>query len=100
MQILWWILVGLIAGWVTGKIMRGTGFGWFTDILLGIAGALLGGEMMRLLGFQGRGGFIYTVVLAIAGAVVLTWLYRKVFGRKSNKAIDRTSSGGNWRNAA
>jgi uncharacterized membrane protein YeaQ/YmgE (transglycosylase-associated protein family) len=100
MQFLWWIVVGLIAGWITGKIMRSSGQGWLLDIVIGIAGALVGGFVMRLLGFQGRGGFIYTVLLAIAGAVALTWLYRLTFGRRTNKSLDRPSSRDDWPKAA
>lgn len=78
MSLIWWIIVGLIAGWATGKIMRGAGYGVLTDILLGIAGAVLGGRIMQALGFAGRGGLIYTILVAIGGAVLLTWLYRLV----------------------
>jgi uncharacterized membrane protein YeaQ/YmgE (transglycosylase-associated protein family) len=82
MQLLWWLIVGLIAGWITGKIMGG-GHGVLMDIILGIAGAFLGGWIMRLLGFAGRGGMIYTIIVAIGGAVILTWLYRLVTGKRS-----------------
>jgi uncharacterized membrane protein YeaQ/YmgE (transglycosylase-associated protein family) len=78
MQLLWWVVVGLIAGWVTGKIMRGSGFGALGDILIGIAGAIVGGAIMRAVGFGGHGGMLYTVLVAIGGAVLLTWLYRLV----------------------
>jgi len=76
MHILWWIIVGLVAGWVTGKIMKGTGYGALMDIFIGIAGALVGGFVMRSLGFAGEGGLIYTMVVAIGGAVVLTAIAR------------------------
>jgi uncharacterized membrane protein YeaQ/YmgE (transglycosylase-associated protein family) len=90
---LWWILVGLVAGWLTGKIMGG-GKGVFGDILLGIGGALLGGWIMRLLGGTGQGGTIYTILVATGGAVLLTWLYRLIT-RKSGG-----SGSGNIRRAA
>ncbi len=54
MGILMWILVGLIAGWLTGKIMKGSGYGFFVDILLGIAGALVGGFIARHLGLDAQ----------------------------------------------
>ncbi len=76
MHILWWIIVGLIAGWATGKIMKGAGYGTFMDIVIGIAGAIIGGFIMRALGFAGQGGFIYTIVIAILGAIVLTAIVR------------------------
>jgi len=76
MHILWWILVGLIAGWATGKIMKGQGYGALMDIVLGIAGAILGGFIMRTLGFKGEGGMIYTIIIATLGAVILTSIVR------------------------
>jgi len=79
MHILWWIIVGLIAGWVTGKIMKGGGYGFIVDILIGIAGALVGGFIMRALGFAGQGGLIYTILVAIGGAVLLTAVARLIF---------------------
>lgn len=79
--LLWWIIVGLIAGWATGKIMGGTGRGFLMDIVIGIAGAIVGGWIMRLIGFAGRGGMIYTILVAIGGAVVLTFIYRLIISR-------------------
>lgn len=76
--LLWWILVGLVAGWVTGKLMKGGGYGVLMDIVIGIAGAIIGGWAMSLAGFASSGGFIYTVVVAILGAMLLTWLVRKL----------------------
>lgn len=58
--------------------MSGHGYGALWDIVLGIAGALVGGEIMRLFGFAGRGGFIYTVIIAIVGACLLTWIVRLI----------------------
>ena len=83
MHLLWWIVVGLIAGWVTGKLMRGSGYGAFMDIVIGIVGAIVGGWIMRAVGFQGRGGMLYTILVATGGAVVLTWLYRLIFAPKA-----------------
>jgi len=80
LHFLWWILVGLIAGWATGKIMKGSGFGVFGDIILGIVGAVIGGWIMQLLGFSGQGGTIYTILIAILGAVILVWILRKIKG--------------------
>ena len=74
MGFVWWIIVGLIAGWATGKIMRGSGYGALWDIVVGIVGAVIGGWIMRSLGFAGQGGLIYTILVAIGGAIVLTFL--------------------------
>ena len=53
--IIWWIVVGLIAGWAAGKIMKGGGYGVIADILLGIVGGIIGGWVVSLVGF-GPGG--------------------------------------------
>ncbi|HMK60598.1 MAG TPA: GlsB/YeaQ/YmgE family stress response membrane protein [Dissulfurispiraceae bacterium] len=83
MGIISWLIVGLIAGWLTGKIMGGPGKGMLMDIIIGLVGALLGGFMMGFLGFKPEGGFIYTIIVAVIGAVVLTWIFRKVTGSKA-----------------
>jgi uncharacterized membrane protein YeaQ/YmgE (transglycosylase-associated protein family) len=90
MAVVWWIVVGLIAGWATGKIMRGAGYGAVIDIVIGIIGAVIGGWIMRSLGFAGQGGMIYTILVAIGGAIVLTLLFRLIFGSRSGG----TGSGG------
>ncbi|HEY2499280.1 MAG TPA: GlsB/YeaQ/YmgE family stress response membrane protein [Candidatus Angelobacter sp.] len=94
MVVLWWIIVGLIAGWATGKIMRGSGYGVIGDIVLGIVGALIGGWIMRALGGTGQGGMIYTILIAILGAVVLTMIVRAITGRRPS------SGSGGMRRAA
>ncbi len=78
MFILWWIVVGLIAGFLTGKLMKGSGFGPIMDIVVGIVGAVVGGFIMRTLGFADQGGLIYTILVAVVGAVLLTLLLRLV----------------------
>ncbi len=82
MFILWWIIVGLIAGFITGKLMKGSGFGTLGDIVVGIIGAIVGGFIMRALGFAGQGGMIYTILIAVVGAVVLTFILRLVSGNR------------------
>ena len=76
MYILWWIVVGLIAGWATGKIMRGAGYGVLADIGLGIVGAVVGGWLMQTLGVSASGGLIPTILVAIVGAVVVVVVVR------------------------
>ena len=78
MGILLWILAGLIAGWLTGKIMKGSGYGFFVDILLGIAGALVGGFIARQFGLDLHGGFIYSTLVALGGAIILVVIIRLV----------------------
>lgn len=77
--IIFWIIVGLIAGWLTGKIMSGNGYGPLMDIIVGIVGAVVGGFLMsHLFGAAGSGGLIYSIVVATIGAVILTFLLRLV----------------------
>lgn len=74
--LVWWIVVGLIAGWAAGKIMKGGGYGVVMDILLGIVGAVVGGWLLGLLGIHSE-GLIGSIIVAIIGAVFLIWLSRK-----------------------
>lgn len=83
MGIISWLIVGLIAGWLTGKIMGGPGKGVLMDVIVGLAGALAGGFLMGLFGFRPEGGLIYTVLVAVVGAVVLTWIVRKLTAGKA-----------------
>ncbi len=73
--IIWWIVVGLIAGWAAGKIMKGGGYGVVADIVLGILGAIIGGWVVGFFGL-GAGGFIWSILVAILGAVILIWITR------------------------
>ena len=82
MQLLWWILVGLVAGWLTGKVMKGGGYGFFVDIILGIVGAVVGGFIARALGLSSEGSLIYTILIALAGAIIVVWLVRLITGKK------------------
>jgi uncharacterized membrane protein YeaQ/YmgE (transglycosylase-associated protein family) len=63
-------------GWAAGKIMKGSGYGPLMDILLGIVGAIVGGWIMRLLGFYTSGGLIPSILVAILGAVVVILIAR------------------------
>jgi uncharacterized membrane protein YeaQ/YmgE (transglycosylase-associated protein family) len=75
--LIWWILVGLIAGFLAGKVMKGGGFGVVMDIVVGIAGAIVGGFVLGLIGIHG-GGLIGSIVVAFVGAVILIWLVRQL----------------------
>ena len=78
MGVISWIIVGLVAGWITGRIEGSPGRGALMDIIIGLLGALVGGFAMSLLGFSPEGGLIYTIVVAVIGAVLHTWIYRKM----------------------
>ena len=71
------ILIGILAGWLAGKIMRGRGFGVLGDLLLGIVGSLLGGLVFGLLGLHAY-SFIGSIVVATVGAMLLLYLVRQV----------------------
>lgn len=78
MEILWFILIGLAAGWLAGVFMRGGGFGVVGDILLGVAGALVGGYLFHQLGLSAGGGLIGALLVATIGAVVVLFAVRLV----------------------
>jgi uncharacterized membrane protein YeaQ/YmgE (transglycosylase-associated protein family) len=77
MEIIWFILIGLAAGWLAGQFMRGGGFGVVGDIVLGVLGAVVGGFLFRLLGLS-AGGLIGSLVVATVGAIVLLALVRLI----------------------
>src|SRR2546427_9354752 len=70
-----WIVIGLLAGWIAGKISRGRGFGCIANVILGLIGALLGGWIFTRLGVWG-GGFLFSLAAATVGAVVLVAIAR------------------------
>lgn len=67
------ILIGMLAGFLAGKIMRGGGFGWVMNLVIGVAGGLLGGLVFGMLGFSGH-GIAGRLITAVAGAVLLLWI--------------------------
>ena len=78
MEILWFVLIGLAAGWLAGHFMRGGGYGALGDIVLGVLGALVGGFLFRQLGLSAGGGLIGALIVATIGAVVVLFLVRLV----------------------
>jgi uncharacterized membrane protein YeaQ/YmgE (transglycosylase-associated protein family) len=84
MGILAWIVLGLIAGFIGSKIVNHTGSGILMDIVLGVVGALVGGFLFSLFGAVGVTGFnIYSMLVAVVGAVVVLWLYHMLIGRRA-----------------
>jgi uncharacterized membrane protein YeaQ/YmgE (transglycosylase-associated protein family) len=80
--LLYWIIVGLLAGWLAGQFTRGTGFGLVGNLIVGILGAILGGFLAGLIGF-GSTNIIGSVIIAFIGAVVLVWLVNTLAGRRA-----------------
>jgi uncharacterized membrane protein YeaQ/YmgE (transglycosylase-associated protein family) len=74
--LLYWLIVGLIAGWLAGVVMKGGGYGVLADIVLGILGGVLGGWIFSRLGIGAGGGLIGGIVVAFIGAVVLVAITR------------------------
>jgi uncharacterized membrane protein YeaQ/YmgE (transglycosylase-associated protein family) len=74
MGILAWIVVGLIAGWLAGQVMKGSGYGVLVDVILGILGGFLGGWIFGTLGIWPGGGMIGSIIVAFVGAVILVGL--------------------------
>jgi uncharacterized membrane protein YeaQ/YmgE (transglycosylase-associated protein family) len=82
MPIIAWIVLGLIAGFVASKIVNRTGEGVIVDVLLGIAGAMVGGWLFHAFGMRGVNGLnLYSMVVATIGAAVVLVLYHALFRR-------------------
>ncbi len=83
MSIIGWLILGLIAGFVASKLVNKQGEGMILDIVLGIIGAFVGGFLFSLIGASGVTGFnLYSMLVAIVGAVVILVLYHALFGRR------------------
>jgi uncharacterized membrane protein YeaQ/YmgE (transglycosylase-associated protein family) len=77
MYFVWQIVIGILAGFLAGKIMRGRGYGLLVDLLLGIVGSMLGGLIFSLLGLYSS-GLIGELVVATVGAVLLIYIVRRL----------------------
>ena len=81
MSFLWFIIIGIVAGYVAGKIMRGGGFGLIVNLVVGI----IGGWLFSLLGIYSTGGIIGSLVVATIGAIVLLWIVSLFSGRRHSE---------------
>ena len=70
MEILWFILIGIVAGWLAGLVVRGRGLGIIADLVVGVIGALVGGYLFGILGVS-AGGTIGSLITATVGAIIL-----------------------------
>ncbi len=77
MYLIWEIFIGILAGFLAGKIMRGKGYGVLIDLLLGMVGSVVGGFVFGLLGLYSY-GLAGQLVIATVGAVILIWLVRRL----------------------
>ena len=76
--LLFWVIVGLVAGFLASLVMRGGGYGIVGDIIVGIVGALIGGFLMSLIGLNTSGNIIYSIIVAFIGACILIATLRAV----------------------
>jgi uncharacterized membrane protein YeaQ/YmgE (transglycosylase-associated protein family) len=82
MSILGWIILGLLSGFIASKIVNRTGEGFVLDIILGIVGAIVGGFLFTAVGASGVTGFnLYSMVVAVIGAIVVLVIYHALFRR-------------------
>lgn len=79
----YWLLLGLVAGWLAGKLSRGRGYGCITDIILGLIGSVIGGWIFTNLKIMG-GGFLYSLAAATLGAVILVSIVHLFTGGPKN----------------
>lgn len=84
MSIIGWLVLGLIAGFIASKLYSGSGQGVLMDIVLGVIGAFVGGFLFSAVGGAPVTGFnLYSMLVAIVGAVVVLFVYHAVVGRKT-----------------
>ncbi|MHC2109090.1 GlsB/YeaQ/YmgE family stress response membrane protein [Methylobacterium sp. CM6246] len=83
MSLLAWIVLGLVAGFIGSKVVNNTGQGLLVDILLGVVGAVVGGFLFNQFGEPGVSGLnLYSLLVAVVGAIVVLWLYHALVGRR------------------
>jgi uncharacterized membrane protein YeaQ/YmgE (transglycosylase-associated protein family) len=73
-----WLIIGALAGWIAGRLVKGGGFGLIGDIIVGIVGAFIGGWLAGVLGIGIGGGFIASLITAVIGAVILLVILRAI----------------------
>ena len=78
MEFVWFLLVGLIAGWLAGMLVKGGGFGVVGDMVVGVLGALIGGFLFSTFGVSTGGGLIGSIIVATIGAIVLIFILRLI----------------------
>jgi uncharacterized membrane protein YeaQ/YmgE (transglycosylase-associated protein family) len=83
MSLVTWIVLGLVAGFIGSKLVNKTGEGLIRDILLGVVGAIIGGYLFNLFGASGVTGLnLYSLLVAVVGAVVFLIVYHAIFRRR------------------
>jgi uncharacterized membrane protein YeaQ/YmgE (transglycosylase-associated protein family) len=86
MSFIAWIVLGLLAGFIASKIVNKSGEGFVLDIVLGIVGAVIGGYLFQTFGMAGVTGLnLYSILVAVVGAVVVLFLYHALIGRRTTR---------------
>jgi uncharacterized membrane protein YeaQ/YmgE (transglycosylase-associated protein family) len=86
MSVIGWIILGLIAGFIASKIVNRSGEGLILDIILGIVGAVVGGWLFSFFGAEGVSGLnLYSMVVAIIGAIVVLFIYHAITGQRTTR---------------
>lgn len=83
MSFLWFVIIGILAGFIAGNFMRGGGFGWVVNLLVGIIGGVLGGWVFGLFGIHTT-SIIGSLITSVVGAVIFLWIVGLI-ARKSHK---------------
>ncbi|MCK9302307.1 MAG: GlsB/YeaQ/YmgE family stress response membrane protein [Bacteroidales bacterium] len=68
------IIIGALAGFIAGKLMKGEGFGFWVNLVVGIVGGIFGGFVLRLFGVSSNGGLIWSLLTSVGGAALLLWI--------------------------
>jgi uncharacterized membrane protein YeaQ/YmgE (transglycosylase-associated protein family) len=85
MSFIAWIVLGLVAGFIASKIVNKSGEGMILDIILGIVGAVIGGYLFQTFGMAGVTGVnLYSILVAVVGAIVFLVIYHAIFRRRAN----------------
>lgn len=84
MSIIAWIILGVISGWIASKIVNKRGEGFLGDLVLGVIGALVGGFLFERFGYSPVTGInLYSLLVAVLGAIVVLWIYHAIVGRRT-----------------
>jgi uncharacterized membrane protein YeaQ/YmgE (transglycosylase-associated protein family) len=84
--VLWWLVIGLVAGFLASRVMRGGGYGLIGDIIVGLIGAFIGGWLAGFLGIGGSSSLIVSIVIAFIGACILIAILHAVSGGGSSRS--------------
>jgi uncharacterized membrane protein YeaQ/YmgE (transglycosylase-associated protein family) len=87
MGLLWFVIIGAIAGWLAGQFMKGNGFGLLGDIIVGVIGAFIGRYLFHAVGMQLGGGLVASLIVAFIGALVLLFVVRLFTGHRSGRRL-------------